>query len=302
MRKNGAARRRRAGAIGIGGAAAISLVLTGCEGGASGADKARDAKPVAVRTTAPPTPTAAKTALDLVDDSASGQGGKQIVVAALANDTLTGTGAEDADVARAVGAGTYALTVSVKPQHGTAVVSGTNLVYTATAGYTGADEFTYQVAGKGAGAVSDTAVVRINVSAPASTPKAPSVPKPRKTAKPPEPTVYYANCSAVRAAGAAPIHRGDPGYARHLDRDGDGVGCESSSGTSGGSGGSSGGSTGGSSGGSSSGGTSGGSSGGGATYYKNCTAVRAAGAAPIHRGDPGYARHLDRDGDGVGCE
>nr|WP_229731176.1 excalibur calcium-binding domain-containing protein [Microbacterium faecale] len=23
---------------------------------------------------------------------------------------------------------------------------------------------------------------------------------------------------------------------------------------------------------------------------------------PVHRGDPGYARHLDRDGDGVGCE
>ncbi|RJX68577.1 YHYH domain-containing protein [Tsuneonella suprasediminis] len=38
--------------------------------------------------------------------------------------------------------------------------------------------------------------------------------------------VYYANCTAARAAGAAPIRRGDPGYARHLDRDGDGVGCE----------------------------------------------------------------------------
>ena len=38
--------------------------------------------------------------------------------------------------------------------------------------------------------------------------------------------VYYANCSAVRAAGADPIRSGDPGYARHLDRDGDGVGCE----------------------------------------------------------------------------
>lgn len=39
-------------------------------------------------------------------------------------------------------------------------------------------------------------------------------------------TAYYANCSAVRAAGAAPIMRGEPGYARKLDRDGDGVGCE----------------------------------------------------------------------------
>ncbi|MFC5576926.1 excalibur calcium-binding domain-containing protein [Lysobacter niabensis] len=39
-------------------------------------------------------------------------------------------------------------------------------------------------------------------------------------------SVYFANCSAARAAGAAPVRRGDPGYARHLDRDGDGVGCE----------------------------------------------------------------------------
>lgn len=37
-------------------------------------------------------------------------------------------------------------------------------------------------------------------------------------------------------------------------------------------------------------------------YYKNCSQVRAAGASPIRTGDPGYARHLDRDGDGIGCE
>lgn len=36
--------------------------------------------------------------------------------------------------------------------------------------------------------------------------------------------------------------------------------------------------------------------------FPNCTAARAAGAAPVRRGDPGYAPHLDRDGDGVGCE
>jgi hypothetical protein len=39
-------------------------------------------------------------------------------------------------------------------------------------------------------------------------------------------SVYYRNCDAARAAGAAPVRAGDPGYARHLDRDGDGVGCE----------------------------------------------------------------------------
>lgn len=40
----------------------------------------------------------------------------------------------------------------------------------------------------------------------------------------------------------------------------------------------------------------------GGTYYKNCTAARAAGAAPLYRGQPGYAAKLDRDNDGVACE
>jgi hypothetical protein len=39
-------------------------------------------------------------------------------------------------------------------------------------------------------------------------------------------SVYYANCTAARAAGAAPVYRGSPGYAPHLDRDNDGIGCE----------------------------------------------------------------------------
>lgn len=38
--------------------------------------------------------------------------------------------------------------------------------------------------------------------------------------------VYYPNCAAARTTGAAPVRLGQPGYARHLDRDGDGVGCE----------------------------------------------------------------------------
>lgn len=40
----------------------------------------------------------------------------------------------------------------------------------------------------------------------------------------------------------------------------------------------------------------------GSAYYRNCAAARAAGAAPVMRGEPGYSRRLDRDGDGVGCE
>ncbi|MFI1936979.1 excalibur calcium-binding domain-containing protein [Streptomyces purpureus] len=44
------------------------------------------------------------------------------------------------------------------------------------------------------------------------------------------------------------------------------------------------------------------SSGGGSAYYKNCDAVRAADAAPIRRGEPGYRPGLDRDGDGIACD
>lgn len=36
----------------------------------------------------------------------------------------------------------------------------------------------------------------------------------------------YANCSEAIAAGAAPIYAGQPGYSKKLDRDGDGVACE----------------------------------------------------------------------------
>lgn len=61
-----------------------------------------------------------------------------------------------------------------------------------------------------------------------------SQPAPRpqalKPAEPPKPPTTSArpfpNCAAARAAGAAPVRRGQPGYGPHLDRDGDGVGCE----------------------------------------------------------------------------
>lgn len=36
--------------------------------------------------------------------------------------------------------------------------------------------------------------------------------------------------------------------------------------------------------------------------FENCDAARAAGAAPVRRGDPGYGSHLDRDRDGSACE
>ena len=37
-------------------------------------------------------------------------------------------------------------------------------------------------------------------------------------------------------------------------------------------------------------------------YYPNCDSARAAGAAPLHRGEPGYRPPLDRDYDGIACE
>ncbi|WP_273165904.1 excalibur calcium-binding domain-containing protein [Actinomyces israelii] len=38
------------------------------------------------------------------------------------------------------------------------------------------------------------------------------------------------------------------------------------------------------------------------TYYANCTEAKAAGAAPLYRGEPGYRDKLDRDHDGIACE
>ena len=72
---------------------------------------------------------------------------------------------------------------------------------------------------------------------PAETPTTASVEAqppdtPQYVPPPAEPTtevgslVYYPNCKAVEAAGAAPLYAGQPGYRPGLDRDGDGVACE----------------------------------------------------------------------------
>lgn len=82
-------------------------------------------------------------------------------------------------------------------------------------------------------------------AAPTTVAPPPTAPPPPPTTPPPPPTTAYVpppapfvepvapdaggsfkNCDAARAAGAAPVRVGDPGYGRHLDRDGDGVGCE----------------------------------------------------------------------------
>lgn len=69
----------------------------------------------------------------------------------------------------------------------------------------------------------------IPVATPTPTPVPPTptaTPRPPTPTPTPDPNVYYENCDAVRAAGADPIRRGDPGYSSDLDRDGDGVACE----------------------------------------------------------------------------
>lgn len=42
--------------------------------------------------------------------------------------------------------------------------------------------------------------------------------------------------------------------------------------------------------------------GGSSVYYSKCADARAAGAAPLFRGQPGYRSALDRDSDGIACE
>jgi hypothetical protein len=67
---------------------------------------------------------------------------------------------------------------------------------------------------------------------PASEAPPPAAPPPSETYPlvpqlPAPSSAYYSNCSEARSAGAAPLYVGSPGYRSRLDRDGDGVACES---------------------------------------------------------------------------
>ena len=66
-----------------------------------------------------------------------------------------------------------------------------------------------------------TAIPATPVPATATTKPAPPAVPPTVAA-----VVRYANCAAVRAAGKAPLYRGQPGYSSALDRDRDGIACE----------------------------------------------------------------------------
>lgn len=67
----------------------------------------------------------------------------------------------------------------------------------------------------------DGDAVPAHLIAPAPAPE----PAPVEQARPQQ-SAYYANCSEARAAGAAPLYKGDPGYRSALDRDNDGIACE----------------------------------------------------------------------------
>jgi len=65
--------------------------------------------------------------------------------------------------------------------------------------------------------------------APKPAPDAPA-PVPQADAPPaqnPAPALAFQTCADARAAGYRNMHRGAPGYSDHLDRDGDGIACES---------------------------------------------------------------------------
>lgn len=67
---------------------------------------------------------------------------------------------------------------------------------------------------------------RANNPAPRSKPRARALMQ-RETYAPPRPAgVFYRNCNDARSAGAAPLHRGQPGYRSEMDGDGDGIACE----------------------------------------------------------------------------
>jgi uncharacterized membrane protein YgcG len=215
MQTSKQSRRLRRGALRIqlsAGAGALALILTGCGGDVT---DGRGGK-------AGPSPSVERT-LALMDDEQGVEAGNSLDVDVLDNDSVILESGAGAGLLAAYDPAELALSIDSEPNHGTATLSGVTVTYTARDGHAGEDEFTYRVLLKGTDVPAATAVVRITVSAPDSepTPASASKPTPGATA-----TAYYASCEAARDAGAAPVEEGDPGYAPHLDRDGDGVACE----------------------------------------------------------------------------
>lgn len=220
MRTRKQSRRPRRGFLRIrisAGAGALALILTGCgsdDGG--GEDAASVGSSASVDRT-----------LALMDDEQGVDAGGSLDVDVLDNDSVTLENGARTALLHAYDPAELTLRIDSEPEHGSASVSGATVTYTARDGYAGEDKLTYEVLVKGTEVPAATAVVRVAVTAaPEPTPtSASNASNPAPKATDPEPASYE-NCDAVRAAGAAPVEEGDPDYAPHLDRDGDGVGCE----------------------------------------------------------------------------
>ncbi|MEU2347647.1 DUF1524 domain-containing protein [Modestobacter sp. NPDC049651] len=70
------------------------------------------------------------------------------------------------------------------------------------------------------------AIARVLTGCPDQAVPAADQPAPVPADVPAGPPTPFPDCAAAREAGAAPLHAGDPGYSRALDRDGDGTACE----------------------------------------------------------------------------
>ena len=55
----------------------------------------------------------------------------------------------------------------------------------------------------------------------------PAIGATKKTSSGNSTTVKFKSCKAAKAAGYSDMKKGEPGYSSNLDRDGDGIACES---------------------------------------------------------------------------
>jgi len=88
------------------------------------------------------------------NDTATVQANSSVMIAVLGNDTSSGGTLDPASIK-----------IIVAPTHGTASVSGGQVTYTPTTGYTGLDTFQYSVQDN-LGTTSNVATVSVNVTAP----------------------------------------------------------------------------------------------------------------------------------------
>ncbi|MFD6244591.1 excalibur calcium-binding domain-containing protein [Streptomyces roseolus] len=141
--------------------------------------------------------------LDLLDTSAEDLNSKSFSLDHLNDDE--GLTAEDVEVK-----------LLVKPKNGTVKLNAADgtVTYTPQSDFRGVDQLRYSLKLKGKPEVAEaTYSITVELSPGGKYHE-------QQSQKP------FENCAAARAAGAAPVHRGEAGYGSHLDRDRDGIGCD----------------------------------------------------------------------------